>query len=344
MQFHKVDQDLQTYRTAIEIARGDYWQIAAGVQVVSETGYGAQGAVGRDFAILMNDGTLVAWQEFAVIIDGAGLTAVNNGTMAGRGGVLAKNGATVMNAGEIIVYPSSGDVAGIELGGNGSARSHVTNTGNVDAAVAVLSRGAPVDLLNAGLLEGAVRLGNGSDLIRNVGKIEGEVSLGGGKDLFDGRGGTALSVDGGRGADVLIGGGDADTLNGGRGHDVLRGRDGDDTLIGCYGKDVLKGGAGKDTFVFSNLKGPDTVKDFVVGEDRIHLDNAELKALGSEGPLAQGAFRVGTAAADDDDRVIYDPDSGNLWYDANGDEKGGAAKLAKLSKGLELSHEHFEII
>lgn len=343
--FHEVTTDLQTYRTAIEIGGGEYWTIKAGVTVLSETGFGAHGDYTRSFTNFFNHGNLTAWQDYALAIDGPFVIAVNYGTMSGRGGVLTKNGARFANMGEIIVWPSQGVAQrpGIKVA-DGDDTARIVNFGVIDAEVALFSRGAPVDLANSGVLRGAVILGNGNDRIGNLGEIQGEVLLGGGRDYFDGRGGTAVSVYGQGGADKIIGSAGADFLVGGRGDDVIRGGGGDDILVGGHGKDVLKGGAGNDTFVFANLKGADKIKDFVVGEDRIHLDNAALKALGSEGVLAKGAFRVGTAAADSDDRIIYDPETGKLWYDKNGHYQGGATIVARLDKNLDLTHEHFEII
>jgi Ca2+-binding RTX toxin-like protein len=174
--------------------------------------------------------------------------------------------------------------------------------------------------------------------------LHGEVSLGAGEDVFIGNSGGALIVDGGAGKDVIVGGAGADHLVGGRGKDRLFGGEGDDTIVGCYGKDVLEGGDGADTFVFANLKAPDRIKDFAIGEDRIHLDNAAMKALGSDGALAEDAFQVGPHATDDEHRIIYDEETGDLWYDKNGSDDGGVTKLAKLAPGLDLTHHHFEII
>ena len=67
-------------------------------------------------------------------------------------------------------------------------------------------------------------------------------------------------------------------------------------------------------------------------------------AVGSEGELTADAFHTGSAATDDDHRVTYDPETGILWYDKNGDHDGGATRIVRLDKGLDLTHEHFEII
>jgi hypothetical protein len=60
--------------------------------------------------------------------------------------------------------------------------------------------------------------------------------------------------------------------------------------------------------------------------------------------LAPSAFHVGATAEDDDHRIIYNPGNGVLFHDRNGDGQGGVTKIAKLSSGLDLNHDHFELI
>lgn len=102
---------------------------------------------------------------------------------------------------------------------------------------------------------------------------------GSGKDKIYAGNGENL-VRGGKGADHISGGVDNDTLYGGSGSDEIRGssgRDllvggaGADTLIGDQGKDTLIGGRGKDTFIFRDRSGIDTIKDFEVESDVIHI-------------------------------------------------------------------------
>ena len=62
-----------------------------------------------------------------------------------------------------------------------------------------------------------------------------------------------------------------DILFGKQGKDDLFGLGGDDFLYGGQGKDELTGGAGADTFVFSQGSGKDTITDFNMEEDIIHI-------------------------------------------------------------------------
>ena len=79
------------------------------------------------------------------------------------------------------------------------------------------------------------------------------------------------------------------------------------------------------------------------GTDRIYLDDAVFAGL-SAGALAAGAFRSGAAAADADDRIIYDPNTGALYFDADGSGAGLAVQFAVLHEGLAVSASDFQVI
>ena len=137
-------------------------------------------------------------------------------------------------------------------------------------------------------------------------------------------------------------------LTGNTGANRLDGRAGDDTLAGGFGNDALVGGDGNDTFVFDTALNPgsnvDRIVDFSVADDTIHLDNAVFTALTTPGTLADDAFYIGAAAHDADDRVIYDPTTGHLTYDANGDAAGGFTDFAVLEAGLALTNSDFIVV
>jgi phospholipase/lecithinase/hemolysin len=102
-------------------------------------------------------------------------------------------------------------------------------------------------------------------------------------------------------------------------------------LDGKDGVDSLFGGGGKDSFIFSSAIGAgnvDTIEDFNARDDTILLDDAIFG--GAPGALAVGAFVVGTAASQLDDRIIYDPGSHKLYYDADGSGGGAAIQFATL--------------
>ena len=151
----------------------------------------------------------------------------------------------------------------------------------------------------------------------------------------------AESIPGGPKADILRGGGGKDTLagndgddrlKGGKGKDGLDGGRGTDLLDGGRGSDLLTGGEDADTFRFAGKLhkiGPDTIADFVPGEDTIALRHKTFKAL-EAGDLDPALFHAGATAHDGNDHLLYDQASGILRYDKNGDRPGGVTTIAVL--------------
>jgi Ca2+-binding RTX toxin-like protein len=177
----------------------------------------------------------------------------------------------------------------------------------------------------------------GIDLTGNAGANT--LTGGSGNDRLNGNGGN----------DALAGGMGNDTVFGGLGNDTLTGGTGHDRLSGGVGRDVLSGGDGADVFIFdatlNAATNVDAILDFNVVDDAIELENAIFTALGvSEGTLASGSFRVGSAAADSDDIIIYNSATGSLIYDSNGNVAGGAIQIATLATGLALTNNDFLIV
>jgi serralysin len=148
-------------------------------------------------------------------------------------------------------------------------------------------------------------------------------------------------VIGGSGNDFLFGDGLANDLRGQGGYDVLS---------GGGGNDVLVGGAGGDHFLFNaalnaatNL---DQVIDFSVVDDTIRLENAVFTALAGTGTLTAAQFTANAAgnAQDAANRIVYETDTGKLFYDSNGTGAGGSVLFASLSPGLALTNADFFII
>jgi Ca2+-binding RTX toxin-like protein len=139
---------------------------------------------------------------------------------------------------------------------------------------------------------------------------------------------------GNRGDDLLRGGDGSDRLSGGEGNDLLQGGTGDDRLTGGIGQDTLQGGPGNDTFVFSTdprlAGGPDLISDFGDG-DIIALSAKWFADIGPKGALDPSRFAMLGGAMGAEDRIIYDGDSGTLYYDANGASAGGRFAIAVLS-------------
>jgi Ca2+-binding RTX toxin-like protein len=148
---------------------------------------------------------------------------------------------------------------------------------------------------------------------------------------------------GNSGNNTLVGNNGNDTLSGGDGDDTLSGGNDNDTLDGGLGADQLTGGLGADTFVFSTALGAgniDTIVNFSAAADTIRLDTTIFAAI-PNGVLDANAFVIGSAAADADDRIIYDSATGALYYDADGDGAGAAIHFATLATGLALTQDDF---
>lgn len=126
----------------------------------------------------------------------------------------------------------------------------------------------------------------------------------------------------------------------------ITGNAGTNLIDGKAGSDLLMGGGGADAFVFSTALGAsniDALPDFVAGEDKIYLDHSIFAALNA-GALSADAFKVGSGATDADDRIIYDPVTGALYYDADGNGSGAAVQFAVVHEGLGLTASDFAII
>ncbi len=150
----------------------------------------------------------------------------------------------------------------------------------------------------------------------------------------------------------------ANTINGNSGNNTLSGADGKDTIAGGSGADKLNGGlaadkltggSGQDTFVFDSALGGgniDTITDFSVKDDVIHLQNSVFTALTKTGTLSASAFAANTTgnAGDASDRIIYEKDTGKLFYDADGTGSAGKVQFALLAKDLVLTQADFFII
>ncbi len=295
------------------------------------------------------------------------LTFTGGDAINGVGNILANvitgNGAANVLSGLAGADTLAGGEGGDTL--NGGAGNDVLNGG---AGADILDGGADLDTLNGGadadMLYGrssadtligdagndAIYGGDGDDIGNGgadndlVDGGNGNDTLSGGEgddDLYGRQNNDKLNGDGG--ADDLYGGDGDDVLDGGTGDDVIDAGTGVDRLDGGLGADTLISGAGADTFVFSSALGGgnvDSIGVFVVADDTIELSVAIFSGIGL-GALVANAFAIGAAAGDGDDRIIYDPATGALSYDADGNGVGAAVQFATLATGLALTAADF---
>ncbi len=147
------------------------------------------------------------------------------------------------------------------------------------------------------------------------------------------------------GIEGLVGGAGNDVIIGNNLANYLFGVGGDDFIDGLGGSDVLNGGAGSDRFRFSSALSAgniDTVQGFTTGADDLLLLKSIFAAIGAT--LDASELRIGTAALDADDYIIYNSATGALSYDANGNLAGGITQFATLSAGLALTVNDFVMV
>jgi Ca2+-binding RTX toxin-like protein len=132
---------------------------------------------------------------------------------------------------------------------------------------------------------------------------------------------------------------------------VLKGLGGNDFLHGGTGNDRLYGNSGKDAFVFDTKPhksaNKDVIQDFNVRDDTIRLENSSFTKVGKSGAvLSSSMFWANNTgkAHDKSDRIIYDKDSGVLYYDPDGTGSAKAVAFTNIQKKLAMTHKDIYLI
>jgi Ca2+-binding RTX toxin-like protein len=130
--------------------------------------------------------------------------------------------------------------------------------------------------------------GNAGDDFVYGGQGNDSVYGGQGNDVVNGNDGDDVIVNGNIGNDSVYGGKGNDIARGGQDNDQVFGDLGNDTLYGDVGNDTLTGGEGNDVFALVAATGPDTIADFVDGQDKMGLQGLTFADLA----IAQDASNV----------------------------------------------------
>lgn len=322
----------------------DYSDSGGAIHVTLSGGEGTgKGAAARGDVLAGIEG--IYGSEFGDTLTGG----VGAQTLVGRGGddlLGGGNHADILDGGDgdDRVYGETGD----DLIQGGAGADILDGGAGFDMA-AYYGGAVLIDMLRPGR-----NTGNGAGDVLNA--IEGLY----GSDLDD----TLLGDDGGNrlngngGGDVLRGRGGDDILRGGGADDVMNGGDGDDVFEG--GGAVLNGGAGNDilnvqlgSFVeyqgqrMWGGEGADVFNTSIVDSTSVRILDFEpgvdsLRFFQGSGPLPEGqldpaSFVLGTTAAEADDRIIYDPGTGRLWFDQDGSGEASAILVAVLTNHAPLS-------
>jgi Ca2+-binding RTX toxin-like protein len=158
----------------------------------------------------------------------------------------------------------------------------------------------------------------------------------------------AISGTGNELANSIRGNPGNNTLRGMAGDDALNGTGGNDRLIGGPGNDKLIGGGGADTFEFDTA--PDTalnqdrIVDFNPADDVIRLIGAAFPAMPNAGTISASEFGTGGSANGPDIRIIYDPATGILRYDADGNGPIASVRFARLLNAAALTRSDFTVV
>ena len=159
---------------------------------------------------------------------------------------------------------------------------------------------------------------------------------------------AALSGTGNVLANSITGNAGNNILRGLGGPDSLRGGGGDDRLIGGPGNDRLTGSGGRNAFQFDAAldatTNVDRIVDFDPGKDAMRLIGAAFPELSTAGVLPAGAFRLGAAAGDANDRILYDQASGALRYDSDGTGPTAAVRFATLISTPAVTNANFVVV
>lgn len=230
---------------------------------------------------------------------------------------------------------------------NGAGTTALNLTGNALANTVYGNDGANV--LNGGGAADALAGFGGNDIyyVDTAGDLVGEAA-GGGTDVVYASVSYALSP--GSHVDTLSTSNGAGTaalnLTGNELANTLYGNAGANVLNGGGGADAMNGYGGADRFTFTTALGSgniDRIGDFAPGSDKIVLGNAVFTGLVA-GALAPGAFHVGAGAADAGDRIVYNPLTGALLFDADGLGGAVATAFATLRPNLALAATDFLVI
>jgi Ca2+-binding RTX toxin-like protein len=218
--------------------------------------------------------------------------------------------------------------AAINGTGNSAANTLIGNSANN-----TLSGGGGTDTMKGGLGNDIYVTDGGDSITENAGQ---------GTDTVRSSASHSLSVNI---ENLVLTGSSAINGTGNAAVNTLTGNAGKNSLNGGGGSDTLTGGSGADHFIFNTSLGfsnQDRITDYNVSADTIRLENAIFTGLAT-GTLAASAFVKNTSgnAQDASDRIIYESDTGKLYFDRDGTGSAAKVHFAMIDKNLGLTHTDF---
>lgn len=126
--------------------------------------------------------------------------------------------------------------------------------------------------------------------------------------------------------------------------DKITGKAGNNTINGYAGNDTLTGGAGNDYFQFTTTLNSLTNVDKISGFKKSGVDKIQLSKEIFIGYLGSDNFlTLGARVMDADDRILYEKQSGKLFYDADGNGNATAIQFATLVGKPTISSADIEL-
>ncbi|MBD0415228.1 calcium-binding protein [Oryzicola mucosus] len=272
------------------------------------------GGKGNDLYFVHNAGDKV------IEVDGQGIDTVQSSVSFSLAGQYIEN-LTLITAGN--------------FNGTGNKLDNII-TGNDDNNR--LDGGGGADTLKGGG-------GNDTYIVDNVGDVAVEIN-GGGYDNVEAS--VSYSLKGQYVENLkLVGNANIDAT-GNKQFNTIVGNAGNNVINGMDGSDFLTGGGGADRFVFNTALGAnnvDIITDFDASTDSIRLDNAVFLGL-ADGTFDATVFKdLATGNVDGSDRILYNSDTGELFFDRDGSGSTYDAVLfATLSNHETISYNDFLVI
>ena len=129
----------------------------------------------------------------------------------------------------------------------------------------------------------------------------------------------------------------------------IAGNSGANQLNGGLGNDTLIGGLGADRFVFNTALGNtniDRISDFEDGVDKIRLDDAIFVGLDVANVLDPNAFVANASgqAENTSQHIIYETDTGRLFYDVDGLNGVARVQFGTMGIGLAIDNTDFQVV
>jgi Ca2+-binding RTX toxin-like protein len=237
---------------------------------------------------------------------------------------------------EILSADNYGATTGLTLVGNGLDNAIYGNAG-----ANVLIGGGGNDALVGGAGDDVYHVDSSDEIYEYAGEGRDVVYTSTSYQLRDNAHVEILSAGdyGSTAALILTGNEFSNIIYGNAGANIIDGKGGSDTLVGLDGAD---------TFAFTTALGShnvDSIAGFEVAIDRVSLAGGSgnpFAGLGA-GALSASAFTIGSGATIAGHRIVYNSQSGALYYDADGSGAGAAVLFATLAPGLNLTSTNFTV-